>query len=494
MRRRTFLTCLWSIACASALLLACSSPPKSAGKPRRTVLMTSYDDARVGREASQQVEAAIGILDDPALNAYVSEIGRKLLRGLPTRAFEYRFSVVDQPEPNAFALPGGYVFVTRGLLVLTNSEDELANAIGHEIVHAAHRHAAAQEALASRTSPLAMPWVRAAHLAAYGRDMERDADRGGQLLAAAAGYDPMAMSTFLRNLAQLERLEAGRTRLPSFLDTHPGAPERAGANAARAREIRWKRDPALGDTRGSYLRRVDGLAVRQRPEAGVFEGSRFLHPDLDFQIRFPEGWQTSNTNRAVGAASPEGNAVVFLSAHPPAGDLRSAAEGFLEKARAEEELRIDLKQSEAVKIGQLDAWRMEVEGRSRSGPITAYLTFVPWHGITWRITGASPSPSAGSYLGRTLSTMRSFRPLTAEERDSILFERLRIATARAGEPLQALRERSGNAWDTGRTAVYNGLFADHRFQGGELVKIAVVERYVPKPGAAPVPAGPAPPR
>ena len=202
-------------------------PKPSDEKKKRNILLTEYDDARVGAEASRDVEAEIGLLDDPELDAYVSQIGRRLLRGVPRRSFHYQFSIVDQFEPNAFALPGGYIFISRGLLALANSEDELANVIGHEITHAALRHSAARQDIERGGNPLSMGWVRAANLAAYGRDMERTADREGQKLAAAAGYDPMGMSTFLGNLGQMERLRIGHTRMPSFFDTHPGSRGRA---------------------------------------------------------------------------------------------------------------------------------------------------------------------------------------------------------------------------------------------------------------------------
>lgn len=457
---------------------ACSSSPKSTDKKKkRTVLMTEYDDARLGREAARGVQAEMGLLGDPELDAYVRDIGLRLLRGVPRRSFRYEFKVVDQVEPNAFALPGGYIFVTRGLLAMVNSEDELACVIGHEITHAAHRHAAAQQELARRTNPLAMPWNRAARIAAYGRDMERDADRWGQVLCAAAGYDPMGLSTFLDNLGQAERLSIGYTRGKSFFDTHPGSQERAASNAIRASEIRWKRDPKLGDTRTSYLNRVEGLPVGERPEGGVFRNERFLHPDLDFQVRFPPGWITSNSNRAVGAGSPRHDAVVFLMADLPPGGARDVAEAWVEKVQKEQ--RVSVRESKPVKIGELEAWRMQVEAGGGAGWLTAYVTFLPYRGMTWRITGVSPSSRVREYAGRMLNTTRSFRPLTEEERRSFRSTRLRLATARPGEDLVALGERTGNAWDPANTAVYNGIFVNHRFAGGELVKIAQSQPYIP---------------
>jgi predicted Zn-dependent protease len=468
------------LGCAAALVVAgCSSAPKASGqKKKRTVLLTEHDDARVGREASQGVAAEIGIIDDAGLNAYVSRIGRKLLRGVPRRSFQYQFSVVDQVEPNAFALPGGYVFISRGLLALANNEDELACVIGHEIIHAALRHSARQQALAGRESRLAMPWVRAANIASYGRDMEREADKGGQMLAAAAGYDPMGMSTFLRNMGQNERLIVGHSRLPTFYDTHPGSTERASTNAIRARELRWKRDPALGDTRASLLREIDGLALGPRPEGGVFQGDRFLHPDLDFQVRFPNGWRTSNTNRAVGAVSPRGDAIVFVMADLPAGDPQTVADAFVEKTQQEQS--VDVKESKPVKIGHIDGWRMRLEGGGGGRSIAAYVTFVPYRGSTWRIMGVSPARAAEQYLGRTLSTARSFRPLTPEEKNSLTVTRLHLATARPDEDLTELGRRTGSAWDPSHAAVYNGIFVNHRFGGGERVKIAGVTPYVPR--------------
>jgi predicted Zn-dependent protease len=473
MRFRRLLACISLLACAAALALAaCSSSPKGGGK-KRTILLTERDDARVGEEASGAIAAQMGLFENPELNAYVGEMGSKLLRGVPRRSFQYQFSVVDQFEPNAFALPGGYIFISRGLLALANSEDQLACVIGHEITHAARRHAAMQQALAGQGGPLTMPWVRAANMASYGRDMERDADRGGQILAAAAGYDPMGMSTFLTDLGQMERLRIGHARQTTFFDTHPGSQERAAVNAARSHELRWKRDPALDDTHNAYLRRIDGLPVGPRPEGGVFEGDRFLHPDLDFQVHFPPGWRTSNSNQVVGAMSPQRDAVVFLTADQPAGDPREVAEAFV--AKTNREFPVEVEQSEPVKIGRIDAWRVRLAGRG----LVASVTFIPYRGATWRITAVSRSFAADKYLGRTLNTARSFRPLTPEERRKIHGMRLRLVSARPGEDLDALSRRSGNAWDTSTTAVYNGIFGSHRFEGGELVKTAHVEPYVP---------------
>jgi predicted Zn-dependent protease len=469
-----------SLRFATALLavLAAGCASSSASKPsKRVILSTSYDDAAVGRESSDAVATELGLLDDPALDAYLNEIGRKLLRGIPRRSFNYQFKVVDQEEPNAFALPGGYIFVSRGLLALANDEDELACVLGHEITHAAKRHAAAQQALGRRQNPLAMPWKRAASMAAYGRDMERDADEGGQQLCAAAGYDPMGMSTFLESLEQLERLRRGYSRRPSFFDTHPGTRERAAINAVRAGELRWKRDASLGDPRRALLQRIEGLPVGQRPETGIFQEDRFLHPVLDFQIRFPSGWQQVNTNQAVGAIAPRGEAVIFLAAGPGSGSPQQMAEAWV--AKAQETQRLKVTESKHVKVGEIDAWRMRLEQSGQGVRIASYVTFVPYREATWRITGMARAASGDKYLGRTLSAARSFGPLSNEERRAIRALQLHVVEARSGENVFALSKRSRNAWSPADTAVHNGIFVDHRFRGGESVKIVVAIPYAP---------------
>ncbi len=472
---------------AAALSLpACASsskrPPKRE-KKRDIILKTEYDDARLGREASKQVAVQMGVMDNSELDAYVNRIGRKLLRGIPRASFQYEFSVVDQEEPNAFALPGGYIFISRGLLALANTADELACVIGHEITHAAHRHSAAQQEMRNRMIPILSGWRGAMNLAAYGRDMERDADKGGQILCAAAGYDPMGMSTFLKSLGQLERLRRGASRNPSFFDTHPGSTERAATTAARAHELRRKRDPSSGDTRASLLRETNGIAVGQRPEAGIFVGEQFLHPELDFKLRFPHGWRTQNTNTAVGAMEPRGKAVVFLQADQPPGPARQRAEEHV--AKTMEEAPIKVGDSKPVKVGSIDAWRVLVKGSGRGGSVSALMTFIPYGSATWRITGASSTAAQKRFLGRTLQTARSFRPLTVEDRRQIKSDRLRVVRARPGETLEALNRRSGSGWDISTAAVYNGIFSDHRYDGGEQVKIIQVEPYVPKKRPAP---------
>ncbi len=446
----------------------------SAARAERTVLLDStYDDAAVGKEGAKGVEAQLGLLGDPAVDAYVQGIGDKLLRAIPNRPFAYVFHVVDQVEPNAFALPGGHIFVSRGLLALANDEDELACVIGHEIGHVAKRHAAAQQMSQRGDNPLVNPWVRGGRQAAFARDLERSADHDGQILCAAAGYDPSSVARFFDSMMNYEKVSSGRVRGPSYFDSHPLSSERASVARVEASELRWKRDPKLGDPRAALLSHIDGLPVGQRPEAGMFFGDVFVHPGLGFKLRFPRGWAKQNTPQVVGAQAPRGDAVVYLMNDVPRGEPRLVAESW---AAQNVSGKGEVDESAAFSVGGLSAWRLDVVGSSSGTRVRSYITFIPFANAIWRVTGAAV---ADKDLEATLATTRSFREVTDQDRAAIRETRLAIATAEAGEDFAALGKRTSNAWGSYETAVYNGLPPSHRFEGGESVKIAREGPYKP---------------
>jgi len=474
---------LAALACLSGCAGGGASPEPAPDRGGRQVLSTEHHDQRVGADVALDVASELGVLETPALTVYVQEVGHRLARGATARAFDYHFGVLDQFEPNALALPGGYIYVSRGLLALANSEDELANVLGHEIVHAAARHAAAQQEVLRRQRLLTMPIQRRASLAAYGRDQEREADHGGQGLAAAAGYDPMGLATFLERLGRVETLRTGASRLPGFFETHPGTGERVATAVARARQLRPPEGAAEPEATGRaerHLARIEGLVLGTSPSEGVILGSRFLHPDLGFQLAFPEGWSIANTRRAVGATSPKGDAVIFLTSEGPARDPKQAAEELA--ARLAREYRAEVARAAPLKIGALDAYRIGGYGSWEGRAVAAQLTLIPYRGVLYRLTGVAPRAVAEDYLGRARNTARSFRPLGPEEGHSFEALHLRVVEALPGEGLAALARRAGNAWDLQRSAVLNGVFSDVRFRGGERVKIARAEPYRPAGG------------
>lgn len=469
-------------------------------KKKRTILLsTEYDDLDAGEEAAREIEAEMGIFDSPELTAYVAGVGRRLVQHAPLRPFQYEFLIIDQMTPNAFSLPGGHIYVSRGLIALAQDDDELANVLGHEIIHSADRHAAAQQELARRTNPFTMPFIRMAKLAAYSRDHERAADRGGQALAAKAGYDPAGMAGFLKNLGNTERLTIGYSRLTSYFDTHPGITERVASTAARADTLAWTRDPMRRSGRSIYLQQIEGVILDTNPAEGIFRETEFIHPDLDFRILFPRGWSLVNAHQTVGATSPDRNAQVFITLEAPKEPEKpeetDGYEAESESAPLEmptpkeaadrmvknqaDELDVRVQREQYVQLGEIETYRLDIQGRIGATPVIGRISFIPHAGLVFRLTSVAASSSWSHYQGRIHTAARTFRPLSDEERNSVEVLHLGVVHALDGEDIAALSQRTGNAWPPGRTAVLNGVFVDTRFEEGQLIKIARSTLYRP---------------
>ncbi len=471
-----------ALALALSMLLGCGGGGANK-KGKQVLLDTDFADARLGEQAAADMAAQMGIVDDPALVEYVTAIGQRMVPFAPRRPFEYSFHIVDQAEPNAFALPGGYIYVSRGLLALANSEDELAGVIGHEITHAAERHTAGRQEYGRRLNPLSIGYMRAGQLAAYSRDQERDADRGGQILAARAGWDPMGMARFLQDMSAMERNMMGISRLPGFFDSHPPTPERAATSANRAQSIQWNRRKGIAGSQADYLSRLEGIVIGHDPKEGIFEGERFLHRDMDFSLRFPDGWQLVNTRDAVGAVEPSGKAFVALRLSGPGDDPQAAARQFIQGELRQ--ARGKVKREQPIVVGDHPAYRLEVEaGAVKSG---ALVTFLAYRGFVYRIDMVARAADVRKFEGRGRAVVRSFRPLTDEEKASFEITRLHVVRAQPGETLEMLSIRTGNALPLGTTAVLNDLFINSRLEEGRLVKIGLAEAYVPQPPRRPAP-------
>ncbi len=445
------------------------SPPS-----RNVILISDFDDASVGAEAAKAMEKQMGVVDDPQLQTYIETIGKRMLPFAPARSFDYSFHIIDQSAPNAFALPGGYIYISRGLLTLVNSEDELACVIGHEITHAAERHSAGRQQFDMRMNPLSIGFMRMGQLAAYGRDQESDADRGGQILAAKAGWDPAGMATFMQDIGAMGRLTTGWSRLPGFFDSHPSSPQRAAASTNRAENLKWTPRANIAADHRDFLTKVEGLALGADPKEGIFEGSRFLHRDLNFSLLFPDGWQLINNHDAVGAIAPGGKAIIALQLAGPGDDPQAMARIFVESELRAERGRVRGEQS--LLIGSLPAYRIHIT----TPAIKGFITFFAYNDLIYRIETISTSGPIGSYEGRGRAVTRSFRPLTESEKALFKVTRLQIVKGRSGESLGALSARTANELDLATTAVLNDLFINSRVEEGQWVKIGRAKLYIPE--------------
>jgi predicted Zn-dependent protease len=455
--------------------------------------MTTQQEVATGREAARQVETQMGLVKDPELESYVRAIGNRLAALSPRQEVSYDFHVVDMPEPNAFALPGGHIYVSRGLLALTNSEDELANVIGHEIGHVAAKHHARQQARAQSVGLLSVLGTLAAaalggaeaaqtagqlgqlagtgFLASYSRDQERESDEIGQALAARAGWDPAGMASFLNTLGRETTLTSGRERNPSWFDTHPATPERVQAAMARAKTLQRAPARPIASDRAAFLAKLDGLVVDADPSEGVFEGSTFLHPDLDFRLVFPSGWQTANTPNAVGAAPQDRSAVIQLGLQGPGDDPRAAAEQALANSGDA------VVKHGALSIGDRRAYQARLSQNTQQGRVGGLFTWIASDGRVYRIECMAAEARFDDFRDVCMRTVKSFRELAPGEREAIRMHVLRVVRANPGDTPAAIASRSDSPWSGERIAVANALEPGARLESGRPVKVAVSAPY-----------------
>jgi predicted Zn-dependent protease len=468
--------------------VACQTNPVT-GK-REVIMMSTEREQQIDKQAAQQVAAQMGLLENPQLTPYVKAIATRLSVMSPRKDVKYEINIVDTPEPNAFALPGGSVYVSRGLLILTNSEDELANVIGHEIGHVAARHAAQRDARATGVGILSTVGMIAAAvagggeaaqalgmaaqmagqgvIASYGRDQERQADELGQQFASRAGWDPMGMANFLKTLErETTNAAGGKARKGNFLDSHPLTPERVQNTGTRARGMTRGPGKPITAGREGFLRRLDGLLIGTSPAEGKFVESSFLHPDMDFSLRFPQDWPRQNTKDSVAAGAPDGTAVFKLELDG-GKDPKAAAEAFVQNAR--------------MQVGSDGPFRASGQKAYRvTGNLEGADADISWiarsEGV-FRITCLSRPGFGDRFRPLCERTVRSFRSLNPEERDGFQEVRLELVTAKQGETLFELGKRVDNHWTPEETAIANGFSLGERLEEGQLVKIARAKRYV----------------
>lgn len=397
------------------------------GEQQRTAYSWA-EQVQLGQEADQQIIAQYGLYDDNALSAYVERLGQDVLEtsahGDPSTPAEIRntpfyFRVLDSPVVNAFALPGGYVYVTRGLLAHLESEAQLAMVLGHEIGHVLAQHAAERAANAQLgqlgllgaailgevfvgggvgQGVLDYGGVAAQFLfLKYGRDDEREADRAGVAYAEFAGYDAAQAASFFHSL---ERLGERGGSLPTFLSTHPDPAEREQTIPQLAAQY----DTGTEIGAAEYLAMLDGMVLGADPRQGFTEEGRFYHPDLRFQFDVPQGWQVSNGTSAVTIVEPDNRAIMEFT--------------FAEGNSAEEAAR-QFTQESGVRVSNAANRRVNgspaaiVEGSAstQQGELRFLAYFIEYGGNVYRFWGLAPSSVYQTYRQTIARALQSFAPL-----------------------------------------------------------------------------------
>ena len=421
---------------------------------RDFALVSEAEEIQQGRRYHELIVQRYGIYDDPALQAYVDRVGQQLARSSHRAHLQFHFTVLDTPEINAFALPGGYIYITRGIMAYLESEAELAGVLGHEIGHVTAKHSVRQQggqfasdllgvliatATGSGTLANASQAIGTGIIRGYGREHELEADRLGAEYLHKVGYEPEVMLDVigvLKDQEVFEREQARREgREPNVYhgvySTHPRNDDRLQTVVRAARKLSQKQYRNRGVE--VYLNYLDGLPWGESARQGVLRGNRFVHPVLRFELTLPQGWQVVNYPDFLQARDPDSAAViqVGLSEREPG----EAPDALLRRISGNGGLVVE---TEGASASAMLAVRTP-DGASQPARVTAI-------GLGERqmliLTGSAPSADFTRHEPRFRGTERSFRRLSAAEAAAVPLPRLRILTERRPPSFSALARAS----------------------------------------------------
>lgn len=463
-------------------LSSCSTNPAT-GRTQFAGLMSPQQEEQVGAQEHPQILEEFGVVQDQALQNYVTAIGQKLVPYTERPDVEYTFTVLDSPVVNAFALPGGYVYVTRGLLALANSEAELAAVMAHEIGHITGRHSAERYSRGVVTSLGASVLAAAVdqtgvsqalglgadlYLKSYSRDQEHEADTLGIRYLSRAGYDPSAMTSFLSSLqsqAALEAKLAGRDNdIPSYFSTHPATIDRVNKTVAEAEQA-----GGSGGTvnREKYLRQISGLVYGDTAEQGFIRGNDFVHPGMGFRFSVPDGFRLINQPAQVVAISNETGSIIVFDMAPNKNGQDAAT--YLGQTW----LQGEAQDIERITINGMNAattsFRGSINGRSMVIRAVA-VEFKPQSFARFQIGIPQNAPAA--LIEDLKRTTYSFERVSGQGASGYNPYQVQLIAARTGDTIQSLsKQMAYDDYQEERFRVLNGLLPRQALVPGQLYKI-----------------------
>jgi predicted Zn-dependent protease len=459
---KTVYTCFGIVAMA-LFLFSCATNPVT-GRTE-LMLLSEQDEIAMGRSTDPQVVQTYGIYANRDLASYIGNLGRRMGSISHRPQLTYEFKVMDSPVINAFAVPGGYVYLTRGILAYLNSEAELAGVMGHEIGHITARHSAQQYSKAQIAqlglglgSLLSPAFADFAGLAAQGvgvlflkfsRDNEREADSLGVEYSSKVGYDAREMTNFFNTLNRMEKGTQGS--LPDFLSTHPNPDNRVGAIMASSQQ--WQSQLNLTNpkiNRGTYLSKIDGLVFGDDPRQGFVENNRFYHPQLKFMFPVPSGWKLENLPAQVQIVSGDEQAAILFNMGSEA-TLAAEARTFLKESGA-----TVLSQKE-TNVNGFKSLVLASSLASRSGVLTVLSYFISRDAAIFVFHGFAAQENFDAHRSEFQKTMHGFQTLSDPAKLAVQPDRIGIRTIGRRMTLsQALRELGTPEADLKKLAQMNG--------------------------------------
>lgn len=487
--RRQFATGLLA-STAVAGLEGCVSTNPATGRTSFTGMYSIQDDIALGRKETPKLTKQFGgEYEDTTIRQYVTDVGRRLARTTEIKDLPYKFTVLNSPVVNAFALPGGFVFISRGLLALASNEAEIASVLGHELGHVNARHTAERlsqgmlaqigatvlsAATGSRIVGDLASFGAQAYVKGFSRSQEFEADMLGVRYMSRAGYDPDASVAFLKTLRQHSQLEAKMMGLPpgkvdefNIMSTHPRTVERVEKAIQQAKATR----PVNPRTeRQVYLALLNGLMYGDDPEQGIVQGRRFVHPELRFEFTVPEGFRLINGQKQVVAKHAKGSAIVF-----DMGRIKSAR-SLTDYIRQEWATAVSVKDLGRIDVNGLNAATGLARVSSRKGTRDIRLVAIQGDGnAVYRLMFQTP-PSQTTALDQAMRrSAYSFRRLSQAEAEAVHPMRMLVVTARPGDTVAKLAQTLPfGEHNEENFRVLNDLAPDQEIVTGQPLKVIAI--------------------
>ncbi len=464
------------------LIFACSRNPVTGKK--EVSFMSENQEIALGAESDPQIVAAYGLFENDQIQNFIDEKGQEMAAISHRPHLTYSFKVLDSPVVNAFALPGGYVYFTRGILAHFNNEAEFAGVLGHEIGHVTARHSAKQyrNQILSQIGLMGgmifsekfRQFANEAStgmqllLLKNGRAAESESDELGVLYSTKIGYDSHNMANFFGTLKRLQE-DSGQS-IPTFLSTHPDPGNRyedVHALSDKAQET-WPKE-SLKTNRNEYLRMIDGMIVGEDPKQGFVEENVFYHPELLFSFEVPQSWRLNNTPSAVQMA-PEGGKALLTMTLAPEKTLNDAQSSIITN------FKLTVVEQSTQRINGLNALSMistqTTQGQNgQSQSIRIYTTLIEHGGLIYVFHGMSSPEDFRNYFTTFKRSINSFAKLTDQSKINKQPDVLKIVTIPSDMThAEAMRRFNMNTSQSQQLEILNGMRSDTPLKAGSLLK------------------------
>lgn len=444
----------------------------------------------LGDEANEQIIAQIGLYDHPS-QSYLNTIGQDLIKHLSYPLFDYTFTILDMKDPNAMALPGGYVYFSRGILALVNSEDELAGVMGHEITHVYKLHSRKARNRSIFTTILQVPGALIGIFApgagaainnpiaaggelfnsGYSRSNEKEADKEGAKLVSISGYDPNGLPILLSKISAEVEMETGEAEKATWLDSHPYTPDRVEDLDKTIAKLDYAKANPSDEEHKRFIQTFEGICIGQNPRNGIFQDGKFIHPDLGFTFSYPSKWQSINTPSVVGFISEDNSAQLLFTLSDSLIDPTVLADDFMKSYY--KSYKTKPSRNEALKINDSPAHILQFTQVVEDENIIASILWLTKGNRTYQFMLVSNEKISSLII----DTAKSLQPIKEEERNSIYQTLLHVVQAKEGETFEELSKRTDNEFDLDYTLLINNASKEEVLSSSKWVKIGIKKKY-----------------